>query len=359
MSALLIDFQRHQPPLVIADDPKRPEDLAPEVGCPISVAPMMDRTDRHFRYFMRQITHHTLLYTEMVTSAAIIHGDRPHLLGFSPEERPLALQMGGDDPTELAECVRIAEDFGYNEVNLNVGCPSDRVQNGNFGACLMAQPERVAACVAAMQKATNLPVTVKHRIGIDERDRYEDMAEFVRIVAEAGCQRFTVHARKAWLQGLSPKENRDVPPLRYDDVHRLKQEFPHLFIEINGGFKTLEQVQEQLQSVDAVMIGRAAYDHPYLFATVDRDLFGDSTPIPTRHQVAEAMLPYVDVWTGQGLKLNKITRHMLQLFAGQPGSRIWKRLLTEQSCRPGAGREVIEGALLQVSEVHCQSSLQS
>jgi tRNA-dihydrouridine synthase A len=324
--------------------PSRPEHGVGKVP-PISIAPMMDRTDRHFRYFMRQITRHTLLYTEMVTSAAIIHGDRSHLLGFSPEEKPLALQLGGDDPAELAACARIAEEFGYDEVNLNVGCPSDRVQNGNFGACLMAQPERVAAGVAAMRQATNLPVTVKHRIGIDEYDRYEDMVEFVRIVSEAGCQRFTVHARKAWLQGLSPKENRDVPPLRYGDVHRLKREFPHLFIEINGGFKTLEQVKEQLQFVDAVMIGRAAYDNPYLFATVDRDIWGDPTPPPTRHQVAEAMLPYIDYWTERGLKLNKITRHMLQLFTGQPGSRGWKRLLTEKSCRPGAGSEVVRQAL--------------
>ncbi|MEQ8959689.1 MAG: tRNA dihydrouridine(20/20a) synthase DusA, partial [Coleofasciculus sp. C2-GNP5-27] len=222
-----------------------PQPSAIPVTYPLSIAPMMDRTDRHFRYFMRQITRRTLLYTEMVTSAAIIHGDRDRLLGFSPEEKPLVLQVGGDNPLELAECARIAEGMGYDQINLNVGCPSDRVQNGNFGACLMAQPERVARGVEAMIQAVTIPVTVKHRSGIAACDRYEDMANFVRIVSEVGCQHVSVHARKAWLQGLSPKENRTVPPLRYSDVHRLKQEFPQLFIEINGGFTSLEQVQEQ------------------------------------------------------------------------------------------------------------------
>ncbi|MGA7935447.1 MAG: tRNA dihydrouridine(20/20a) synthase DusA [Kovacikia sp.] len=316
--------------------------------CPLSVAPMMDRTDRHFRYLMRQITRQTLLYTEMVTSAAILHGDQEHLLGFSPEEKPLALQVGGDNPQDLAECARIAEDRGYDEINLNVGCPSDRVQNGNFGACLMLQPGRVANCVEAMLKVTSLPVTVKHRIGVDEHDRYEDLSDFVKTVSSAGCQSFTVHARKAWLQGLSPKENREIPPLRYEDVQRLKQEFPHLWIEINGGFTNLTQVRQQLRSVDAVMIGRAAYDNPYLFAPVDADFFGAQKLPFTRHQVAEAMLPYIDFWVAKGLKLNKITRHMLQLFAGKPGSRIWKRMLTEHSCHFGAGTEVVQEALRQV-----------
>jgi len=318
-------------------------------GSVLSVAPMMDRTDRHFRYFMRQITRRTLLYTEMVTSAAILHGDLDHLLGFSPAEKPLALQVGGDNPQDLARCARIAEEFGYDEINLNVGCPSSRVQNGNFGACLMAQPQRVADCVAAMMAATRLPVTVKHRIGIDDLDRYEDMITFVRTVAAAGCQRFTVHARKAWLQGLSPKENRDVPPLRYGDVHRLKQDFPHLWIEINGGLTSLEQVRQQLQWVDAVMIGRAAYDNPCLFATVDRDFYGEAEPPVSRQAVVEAMFSYCDRWVAQGLKLNQITRHMLQLFAGQPGSRAWKRHLTENSCRAGAGSDVLRAALAQVS----------
>lgn len=315
---------------------------------PLSVAPMMDRTDRHFRYFMRQIARRPLLYTEMVTSAAILHGDREKLLGFSPAEKPLALQVGGDSPKDLAICAKVAEEWGYDEVNLNVGCPSSRVQSGNFGACLMAEPRRVADAIAAMGDATALPVTVKHRIGIDDRDRYEDMASFVRIVSETGCRRFTVHARKAWLQGLSPKENRNVPPLRYGDVYRLKQEFPHLIIEINGGFTTLEQVKQQLEKVDAVMIGRAAYDNPYLFAMSDREIYGEITTPPTRHQVIEQMLPYIEDWTSRGGRLNSITRHILQLFAGQPGTKAWKRYLSENAHRDGAGVEVVEAALKQV-----------
>jgi tRNA-dihydrouridine synthase A len=233
-------------------------------------------------------------------------------------------------------------------VNLNVGCPSDRVQNGNFGACLMLQPERVAECIAAMMSATKLPVTVKHRIGVDEVDRYEDLVNFVSIVAQTGCQRFSVHARKAWLQGLSPRENREIPPLRYEDVHRLKQDFPHLEIEINGGFASLEQVKTQLQFVDAVMIGRAAYDNPYLFALADREIYGETASPPSRHAVVEAMLPYIDRWTSSGGKLHSVTRHMLQLFHAQPGSRIWKRLITEQSNLPGAGVDVVREALAQI-----------
>ncbi|MDB9525065.1 tRNA dihydrouridine(20/20a) synthase DusA [Oscillatoria sp. CS-180] len=320
----------------------------PITGYPISIAPMMDRTDRHYRYFMRQMTTRTLLYTEMVTSQAILHGDRDHLLGFSPEEKPLVLQVGGDDPKRLAMCARIAEDYGYDEVNLNVGCPSDRVQSGNFGACLMTQPALVAECIAAMTGATSIPVSVKHRIGVDDVDSYDHMADFVQTVATTGCQRFTVHARKAWLKGLSPKENRDVPPLRYEDVYRLKQAFPQLWIEINGGIKTLEQSQTHLQSVDAVMIGRAAYDTPYLFAGVDQQFFGEIAEERTRSQVVHAMLPYVEAWTQRGLKLNSITRHMLMLFHGQPGSRHWRRLITEKSCRPGAGADVLQAALAEV-----------
>lgn len=331
----------------IASDQQSVTMSAPS-GYPLSIAPMMDRTDRHYRYFMRQITRHTLLYTEMVTSQAIMYGDRDHLLGFSPQEKPLVLQVGGDDPQDLAACARVAEAFGYDEINLNVGCPSDRVQSGNFGACLMAQPQLVADCVAAMMAATRLPVSVKHRIGVDDCDSYEHLAHFVQTVAETGCRRFTVHARKAWLQGLSPKENRTVPPLRYADVHQLKQAFPHLRIEINGGFRTLAQVQTQRQWVDAVMVGRAAYEEPYQFAAADRVIFGDETPPRNRHQVVEAMLPYVDDWCSRGLKLNKITRHMLMLFHGQPGSRAWKQTLTTQSCQPGAGPEVLQAALARV-----------
>ncbi|MGI8936204.1 MAG: tRNA dihydrouridine(20/20a) synthase DusA [Phormidesmis sp.] len=317
---------------------------------PLSIAPMMDRTDRHYRYFMRQITRRTLLYTEMVTSMAIRHGDPEKLLGFTADENPLVLQVGSAEPQMLAHCARVASEFGYSEINLNVGCPSDRVQTGNFGACLMAQPERVADCIAAMRAATPLPVSVKHRIGIDDLDRYEDMAHFVSVVSATGCQRFSVHARKAWLQGLSPKDNRTVSPLRYSDVHRLKQDFPHLEIEINGGFRTLEQVKTQLSSVDAVMVGRAAYDNPYLFAHADREFFGEDTVPPTRHQIVQAMLPYIDHWTSRGLKLNSITRHMMHLFHGQPGSRIWKRYITERASQTGAGAEVVAAALDQVTE---------
>jgi tRNA-dihydrouridine synthase A len=318
-------------------------------GNPLSIAPMMDRTDRHYRYFMRLITRHTLLYTEMVTSAAILHGDKDYLLGFSPKEKPLSLQVGGDDPKELAECARIAEDIGYDEINLNVGCPSSRVQDGNFGACLMKNPQRVADCIAAMVGATSLPVSVKHRIGVDDLDSYENMTNFVRIVASAGCRHFSVHARKAWLQGLSPKENRDIPPLRYGDVYRLKEEFPQLFIEINGGITNLGQTQEHLQFVDAVMIGRAAYDNPYLFSSADSLFYGEEATPLTRHEVIEAMFPYIDYWLGKGFKLNKITRHMLQLFTGQPGSRVWKRVITENSCIPGNGLEVLRNALDEVA----------
>ncbi|MGL6136005.1 MAG: tRNA dihydrouridine(20/20a) synthase DusA, partial [Planktothrix sp.] len=326
-----------------------PPSIAPlNQGYPLSIAPMMDRTDRHYRYFMRQITRRTLLYTEMVTTAAILHGDQEQLLGFSPEEKPLVLQLGGDNPNHLATCAKIAEDRGYDQVNLNVGCPSDRVQNGNFGACLMAQPELVAQAVEAMQKAVNIPVTIKHRIGIDDQDKYEDMAHFVRIVANAGCQYFSVHARKAWLQGLSPKENRTIPPLRYEEVHRLKQEFPHLFIEINGGFKTLAEVKDQLQFVDAVMIGRAAYDHPYLFATADQEIYGEKTPPFTRQEVIEAMYPYLEYWLQKGVKLNSMTRHFLELFAGQPGSKAWKRYISENAHLTNAGIEVLQQALKQV-----------
>ena len=316
---------------------------------PLSIAPMMDRTDRHYRYFMRQITRRTLLYTEMITSAAIKHGDKDYLLGFSPVENPIALQVGGDNPHDLAECAKLAEAMGYDEINLNVGCPSDRVQSGHFGACLMKTPDLVAKCIEAMTAAANIPVSVKHRIGVDDLDSYEDMQNFVRILSESGCQRFSVHARKAWLQGLSPKDNREVPPLRYADVHRLKNEFPHLFIEINGGFTTLEQAHEQLHSVDAVMIGRAAYDHPYLFATSDREFFGAETPIRSRIEIAEAMIDYIHEWTTKGLRLNKITRHMLQLFHGRAGSRLWKRIITEKSCITGASSEVICEAIKQIS----------
>ncbi|MCP3960351.1 MAG: tRNA dihydrouridine(20/20a) synthase DusA [bacterium] len=317
---------------------------------PLSVAPMMDRTDRHYRYFLRRITRRTLLYTEMVTTGAILKGDRDRYLGFDDDEKPLALQLGGDDPAQLAECARIAEDFGYDEVNLNVGCPSDRVQQGRFGACLMAKPQRVADAVAAMRAAVRIPVTVKHRIGVDDLDHYDHMRHFVETVAEARCDRFSVHARKAWLSGLSPRENREIPPLRYEDVHRLKRELPDLTIEVNGGITTLEQAEDHLRHVDGVMIGRAAYDRPYLFAEADRRFFGDDSRPPSRRQVVEAMLPYMERWHRQGAPVSRVTRHMLQLFAGQPGARAWRRYLSENAPRPGSGPEVVRAALARVPD---------
>ena len=309
---------------------------------------MMDWTDRHYRFFMRQLTRRTLLYTEMVTTGALLHGDRARHLDYSAAERPLALQLGGDDPAALAECARLAQDWGYSEVNLNVGCPSSRVQNGNFGACLMMEPHRVAEAVAAMKAAVSLPVTVKHRIGVDDRDRYEDMENFVRTVAEAGADRFSVHARKAWLKGLSPKQNRTVPPLRYDDVYQLKVTLPELAIEINGGVKSFEDVDKHLEHVDGVMIGRAAYENPYLFASADARFYGETAPPPTRREVAEAMLPYIERWTTEGLYLGHLTRHMLNLFAGQPGARAWRRYLSENAHKPGANADTVRRALEQV-----------
>ncbi|GIX48232.1 MAG: tRNA-dihydrouridine(20/20a) synthase [Candidatus Tectimicrobiota bacterium] len=314
---------------------------------PLSVAPMMDRTDRHYRYFMRQITRHTLLYTEMLTTGAILRGNREALLGFSACERPLALQLGGDDPAQLAACARLAEAWGYDEVNLNVGCPSERVQEARFGVCLMAQPEQVARCVAAMRQATALPVTVKHRLGIEGQD-YADLVRFVRTVARAGCDRFIVHARIAILRGLSPKANRTIPPLRYDEVYRLKREFPELVIELNGGVTTLEQARQHLQRVDGVMIGRAAYDNPFLFARADALFYDDATPPPTRRQVLVAMLPYLEAWLARGLPLHRITRHMLGLFAGQPGSRLWKQLLSQPAPSASVALQRLHEALARL-----------
>lgn len=306
---------------------------------------MMDRTDRHYRYFMRQITRHTLLYTEMITAAALMHGNAERLLAFSEVEKPLALQLGGDDPAALAHGARLAEDWGYDEVNLNVGCPSNRVQQGHFGACLMAQPEAVARGVEAMRRATSLRVTVKHRIGIDGLERYEDMERFVGIVAEAGCERFIVHARIAVLQGLSPKENRTVPPLRYDDVHRLKAARPQLHIAINGGITTLQQAAGHLQAVDGVMIGRAAYDQPFLFALADDLFFADEAEPPSRRQVLEAILPYLEQWTARGLPPYRITRHLLGLFAHQPAARAWRRLISEQALTADTAVTALKTAL--------------
>jgi len=314
----------------------------------LSVAPMMDRTDRHFRVLMRQISRRCLLYSEMVTTHAILRGDRHQLLDFDPVEPPVALQLGGDDPRQLRQCARIAEDWGYDEVNLNVGCPSDRVQQGHFGACLMARPQHVAECVAAMRAEVQIPVTVKHRIGINEPplDRYEDLRHFAQTVVAAGADRLIVHARIAVLGGLSPKDNRRIPPLRYDDVHRLKRELPAAQIEINGGISTLDQVVEQLHHVDGVMIGRAAYDNPFVFAKADRRVFGDARPSATRRQVVENMIPYLQRWTAQGGAPHHTTRHMLTLFVGQPGTKRWKQRLSGAREQPSA--ELLRRALQEV-----------
>lgn len=309
------------------------------------VAPMLDWTDRHERYFLRLISRHAVLYTEMVTTGALLHGDSHRFLRHHPAERPLALQLGGSDPGEMTACARLGEAAGFDEININVGCPSDRVQSGRFGACLMAEPQRVADCVAAMRAAVSVPVTVKTRIGIDHRDSYEALLEFVTTVAQAGCRSFIVHARKAWLQGLSPKENREVPPLHYDRVYRLKQDLPGLEIVINGGIKTLEAAERHLQQVDGVMMGREAYQNPYVLAEVDRRLYGDPHPVPTREEVVQALIPYIERELAEGVYLSRITRHILGLFQGQPGARAWRRHLSEHAHRPGAGVEVLTQAL--------------
>lgn len=316
---------------------------------PISVAPMMKRTDRHYRFLMRQISKHTLLYTEMVTTGALIHGDRNRYLNFDDAEHPVALQLGGDDPKALALCARMGEDHGYDEINLNVGCPSDRVQKGRFGACLMAEPQCVAEAVVAMREAVRVPVTVKHRIGIDHLDRYEDMLNFVDTVAPSGCDRFTVHARKAWLSGLSPKENRTIPPLRYGDVHRLKSERPQLSVEINGGFTDLGVVRTQLALVDAVMIGRAAYEDPMLFACVDTDIFGAKDAPPEPVQIVEKMLVYGESWVKKGGRLHQVTRHMHHLFNGKPGARRWRRRMSEIASAGASGIEILSKALTEMN----------
>jgi tRNA-dihydrouridine synthase A len=309
------------------------------------VAPMMDWTDRHCRFFHRLLTRRALLYTEMVTAEAILHGRRERLLGFSAEEHPVGLQLGGSDPARLAEAAAIGESFGYEEINLNVGCPSDRVQEGRFGACLMAEPALVARCVAAMEARVKVPVTVKCRIGIDDQDSEADLEQFVRAVAGVGCRTLIVHARKAWLEGLSPKENREVPPLDYARVYRLKAAHPELELVINGGIASLAQAQAHLAHVDGVALGRAAYQNPYLLAEVDGRLFGDAAPPPTRRAVLEQLLPYAERYVRNGGRLNNIARHILGLYHGRPRARAFRRHLSELAPREGAGVEVLLQAI--------------
>lgn len=309
-----------------------------------SVAPMLDWTTRHCRYFHRQFSQHALLYTEMVTSQAIIHAKYDHL-AFDMAENPVAIQLGGSDPEQLRHCAKLAEERGYVEVNLNVGCPSDRVQNGMFGACLMAKADLVADCVTAMQSAVNIPVTVKTRIGIDELDSYEFLCDFVEKVKNTGCHELIVHARKAWLSGLSPKENREIPPLDYERVYQLKRDFPDLLISINGGIKTIEEMKTHLQYVDGVMVGREAYQNPSLLGVIDNALFDENAPIITARQAVEKMLPYIESQLSQGVYLNHITRHMLGAFQNCKGARQWRRYLSENAHKQGAGIEVVETAL--------------
>lgn len=310
---------------------------------------MLDWTDRHCRYFLRQLSHNSLLYTEMVTTGAIIHGKGDYL-AYSEEEHPLALQLGGSDPAALAQCAKLAETRGYDEINLNVGCPSDRVQNGMFGACLMADAQRVADCIKAMRDAVSIPVTVKTRIGVDEQDSYPFLCDFIGTVAGSGeCEMFIIHARKAWLSGLSPKENREIPPLDYPRVYQLKRDFAHLTIAINGGVKTLEQAKTHLEHLDGVMVGREAYQNPGLLASVDREIFGCDTPDIDTVAAVRAMYPYIERELASGTWLGHITRHMLGVFQGGPGARQWRRYLSENAHHAGAGIEVVEQALSQVA----------
>jgi tRNA-dihydrouridine synthase A len=312
----------------------------------LSVAPMMDWTDRHCRYFHRLLSPHARLYTEMVTSAALVRGKQLRLLEHSQQEHPVALQLGGSDPQELAQAARFGADAGYDEINLNVGCPSDRVQSGRFGACLMREPELVGDCVKAMRDAVSVPVTVKCRIGVDDQDEYADLQHFTETMLQAGVEILVVHARKAWLQGLSPKENREIPPLDYGRVYRLKQAFPHLVVVINGGITTAEAVQEHLAHVDGVMLGRAAYHDPYVLARVEAALHG--LPLPPRESVLHHMRPYIEAELARGTSLKHISRHLLGLYQGEPGARSFRRILSEGAHQAGAGWSLIEQAMAPV-----------
>lgn len=306
---------------------------------------MLDWTDRHCRYFYRLMSKQALLYTEMVTTGALIQGNQPRFLQFNHEEHPLALQLGGSKPADLALCAKMAQDYGYDEVNLNVGCPSDRVQNGLFGACLMAEPFLVAECIMAMQQATSLPITVKSRIGIDDKDSYEELTHFIKTVASSGCKTFIIHARKAWLQGLSPKQNRDVPPLRYEVVFQLKKDFPELEIILNGGIISLETVQEHLNQVDGVMLGREVYQRPFLLTQVDHAIFKENKQLKPRQQIVEELIPYIQQQLKQGVRLNSISRHILGLFHSQKGAKAWRRYLSENATKIGADETVLLEAL--------------
>lgn len=314
----------------------------------VSVAPMMGWTDRHDRYFLRLISPNALLYTVMITTGALIYGKKLTVLEHSNEENPVALQLGGSSPDELAKCAKIAEKYNYDEINLNCGCPSERVQNGRFGACLMAEPTLVAECIDAMKQACpDIPMTVKTRIGIDNQDSYDFLADFVGTVAEKGCDTFIIHARKAWLNGLSPAQNRDIPPLNYHTVYKLKEDFPNLNIILNGGLKTIEDIKKSMPFVDGVMIGREAYTNPYFMADIERDVFGSSN-IKTRQEIVDALIPYIDDSVSKGVPLKDITRHILGLYQGLPGARRWRQILSQEAYKPAANSNVIRLALQQV-----------
>ncbi len=314
-----------------------------------STAPMLDWTDRHCLYFWRLMTKRAMLYTEMITTGAIIFSKKD-MLEYNTDELPLALQLGGSNPSDLAKCAKLAEERGYSEINLNVGCPSDRVQNGGFGAALMARPELVAECFKAMKDAVDIPVTIKCRIGIDSLDTYEFLADFVETQKNAGCDHLIIHARKAWLDGLSPKENRDIPPLDYDRVFKIKNDFPDLFISINGGITTLADANMHLKHVDGVMMGRAAYQNPFVLSRVDSEIFGETeNPELTRDSVIERLIPYAEDYVKKGGKLSHITRHILDLYTGLPGARSFRRILSQEAVKPGAGIEVIKKARAAVS----------
>lgn len=318
--------------------------------CRVAVAPMMDWTDRHCRYFLRQVAPGVRLYTEMITTAALLHGDRERLLAYHPDEHPLAVQLGGSEPQALARCAHWAEQAGYDEVNLNVGCPSDRVQSGRFGACLMREPLLVADCVRAMRDAVSIPVTVKCRTGVDHQDSEAELTAFVGALVEAGVSGLVVHARKAWLQGLSPKQNREIPPLQYERVYALKRQFPHLPVSINGGIDSVAAAVDHLRQVDAVMLGRAAYHDPWLLASLRAQLHPAGAAPRSRHDVVRCMLPYIEQQLLGGVRLQQIVRHMLGLFQGRPGARAWRRYLSENAPREAAGIEVLERALQRVPE---------
>jgi tRNA-dihydrouridine synthase A len=320
----------------------------PNINRKFTVAPMLDWTDRHCRYFHRLLTKQALLYTEMVTTGALLHGDVERHLAFNAFEQPVALQLGGSEPKAMAACARIAADYGYAEININVGCPSERVQKGAFGACLMAEPHLIADCVAAMHAAVSIPVTVKNRIGIDEQNEHDSLFGFVETVAQAGCQTFIVHARKAWLKGLSPKENRDIPPLNYALVYELKRTFPQLEIIINGGITNLEQCHEHLQSVDGVMLGREVYHNPWLLAQVDSQLYAGVDSFTQRKAVVEAFIPYLEQQLSQGVPLAHMTKHILGLFQGIAGARHWRRYLSENTFKPYADTKILLTALQKI-----------